>query len=769
MPNYEVIIPDSQSPKGVVFDLCIVDFAMLETHWDTLRSIKRAADPTFLPYLFLSSSSAKQEDRPYIWEIVDEVISVPTRKETLYHRLSNLLERREMSVKLSDDLDHQRELFHKIFKSSNDAILIIDPEHDSIRQCNPQASDMLGYSPAELCSLSPADLHPTDLPTFRTFQETVLKEGQGRATNLTCKTKGGENLYVEISASAIELDGSPHMVASIRNVTTRTEQQQALSGLHDVTSELMRASSALDIADITVNAAKHVFSYDIASVRLLNEDTNPQTLEIKATTAPARERLGSNPPVYEIGEGFVGQVFDQGEPEIADIHRILDFPFRYDPFQNIRVLDHPFRYDPFERLRTMEIPSEYEPIRSVMCFPLGTYGTLSIGAIERNAFDKQDFEPTKILSTNTTAALARAQREQRLHERNKSLSALFENTTDCIVDVEFVDGEPRIQDVNPAFERVFGYERDEVRDTSLGELVVPTDEEAQSEILIEHALSGQKVETEARRETATGRRDFLIRIVPIQRDESTIGAYIVYTDISDQKRHKQQLQVLNRVLRHNIRNKLNIVRGVLERARNDNGPVSESLLENGLNAADELLSISETVRPLSEDTQAQNNTEPISVFQVVDNVVCSLRERYPCAELSMEVASEQWVAGTVQVEQALEELCENAIVHAERQDPSVRVTAVPAEAGDWVEITVRDTGPGIPDDQQLVFQRGEETQLEHSNGLGLWIVQWIVTKAGGELTITEPEGKGSTVTMQFPTVNPKTLPKKKIPVSSKDE
>jgi len=72
----------------------------------------------------------------------------------------------------------------------------------------------------------------------------------------------------------------------------------------------------------------------------------------------------------------------------------------------------------------------------------------------------------------------------------------------------------------------------------------------------------------------------------------------------------------------------------------------------------------------------------------------------------------------------------------------------------WVTVSVADNGPGVPDGQYAVLERGEETTLAHANGLGLWIVYWIVRRAGGELSVSDGDDTGTTVTMRLPTVDP---------------
>ena len=66
-----------------------------------------------------------------------------------------------------------------------------------------------------------------------------------------------------------------------------------------------------------------------------------------------------------------------------------------------------------------------------------------------------------------------------------------------------------------------------------------------------------------------------------------------------------------------------------------------------------------------------------------------------------------------------------------------------------MEVRVADDGPGIPAAEVNVLERGYETPLEHGSGLGLWIVNWIVTESGGGISFDENDPRGSVVTLRF--------------------
>jgi len=119
------------------------------------------------------------------------------------------------------------ERFRKIFEHSNDAIFVIDPQRDRIVDFNDQASKMLGYSREELLATPISVVHPDEMPVLMEFAESVFREGHGTTNELSCMTKTGDILPSEMSASVVEFDGQPHMIALVRDISDRKRAEQA--------------------------------------------------------------------------------------------------------------------------------------------------------------------------------------------------------------------------------------------------------------------------------------------------------------------------------------------------------------------------------------------------------------------------------------------------------------------------------------------------------------------------------------------------------------
>ena len=155
------------------------------------------------------------------------------------------------------------ERFRKIFNHANDAAFVLDPARDAILDVNPRACRLLGYSREELLALPLSAIHPDEMPRFRAFAQTVLDEGSGWTDDLTCLTKAGERVPAEISASTVEINGAPCVVAWVRDVRTRADEtlRESEQRFRECVEQLGDAFYVLErdgrISDVSRQACEH--------------------------------------------------------------------------------------------------------------------------------------------------------------------------------------------------------------------------------------------------------------------------------------------------------------------------------------------------------------------------------------------------------------------------------------------------------------------------------------------------------------------------------
>ena len=136
-------------------------------------------------------------------------------------------------------------------------------------------------------------------------------------------------------------------------------------------------------------------------------------------------------------------------------------------------------------------------------------------------------------------------REAELKTERDRTSALFENSSDCIAAIEYVDGEPILRRANDAFRRTFGVD-DDALGTPLDEVMVPPERTDEAERINRDARADGHVETEVFRRTASGEtRVFRLQVIPLDTATPTTDAYAVYADITEQHRYESRMTALH--------------------------------------------------------------------------------------------------------------------------------------------------------------------------------------------------------------------------------
>ncbi|MWV63747.1 sensor histidine kinase [Halorubrum sp. JWXQ-INN 858] len=210
----------------------------------------------------------------------------------------------------------------------------------------------------------------------------------------------------------------------------------------------------------------------------------------------------------------------------------------------------------------------------------------------------------------------------------------------------------------------------------------------------------------------------------------------------------QQLQVLSRVFRHNVRNDLNVVQGytnLLEDRVDDER--SRRYLETIQETTDDVVAISEKLRVV-EDVSPTDRTR-VNLVDVVHEAVDDVRAAG--VDITVETPSEAWIHADRSVGYPVREVFENAIAHNDKR--VCRLDARIDADSSAVCLRVRDNGPGIPESEQAVLRAEEETPLSHASSIGLWLVKWMCELHGGTVRFDVTDD-GTTVQLRFRATKP---------------
>ncbi|MFC7098584.1 histidine kinase N-terminal 7TM domain-containing protein [Halobaculum marinum] len=324
-----------------------------------------------------------------------------------------------------------------------------------------------------------------------------------------------------------------------------------------------------------------------------------------------------------------------------------------------------------------------------------------------------------------------------------------------------------VTDCNPAATDPLGVERDEALGRPLS-AVSPSVADAVA--AVESTTDADDARRIAR-STAEGRRHYEVTVSDFSR-RGLDGRVVTLTDVTESHRHRRRVGVLNRLLRHDLRNEMNVVMGYAElleadAERTDAGatvardpaPTPTASGDGGTNAleriqesAEEMLDLAETVREVEATLDAEGSElTRLDVAALVRAQADGLSFKAPTARVSVDAPESAWVKASDLVDSVFENLLDNAVVHSHREHPTIDVTVEADE--ETVAVTVADDGPGIPEQELATFQADGESALTHSSGLGLWLVIWITEESAGEVTFDVDE-TGTAVTVRLPAAAP---------------
>ena len=347
------------------------------------------------------------------------------------------------------------------------------------------------------------------------------------------------------------------------------------------------------------------------------------------------------------------------------------------------------------------------------------------------------------------------ERERELDEQNELYRAVIDASFDFM---SRIDPGGRFTHASEPVEEFLGYTAEELAGQPITLVVADDDAVERARTQLDRILAGETIQVrDLPLETKAGTTVYAdIRGTPVYdgsvpTDERTpddiVGIQLMTRDATDRRQREGLISVINRVLRHNLRNEMTVISGYAELLESElDGDQAAKAHVIG-STANRLLDLSESAQVIEENRELSADLEATDIVPVVERVVTQLETKYPEASVSVDLPATAIAKTLPRIEIALWELVDNAAKHGgERPSIDVGVTVEPTV----VRVRIEDDGPGIPEIERSVLVSGEETQLAHGRGLGLWLVRWITTNLDGDVDATETE-TGTVVEISLPT------------------
>lgn len=339
------------------------------------------------------------------------------------------------------------------------------------------------------------------------------------------------------------------------------------------------------------------------------------------------------------------------------------------------------------------------------------------------------------------------QRTVDLEAMTLRFSAIVSMTSDGIV---VVDRDGVVRYANPATERLLNRPSEELIGLPLGTPFVAGDASA----------------IDVRR----GDDDFVIELRAAQTiwEEDHEAFVVALRDVTDRQRAVDELHEINRLkddfvamVSHDLRSPLAAVAGFADTLRISWERLSEQdrdrMLERISRSAYRLESFIEAVLQLSqiESGEFGYSIEQFDLRELVESTVDEFRQAFPLTPLELEVSDDlpRVIGDPERHWQILMNLLTNA---AKFSPPGKPVTLGAVRQNDVVEVSVRDNGPGIAEeDRRRIFEKfsrlpGPGGDHPKGSGLGLYICKQMVEAQGGEIRVESEPDRGSTFFYTLP-------------------
>ena len=357
------------------------------------------------------------------------------------------------------------------------------------------------------------------------------------------------------------------------------------------------------------------------------------------------------------------------------------------------------------------------------------------------------------------------------------------------IGVAIVDMDGRWVEVNPAFERMFGYQAAELVGRATAELAHPEDLDA-VRVAFDRVLKGEAPALDAQHRYLhrTGAIVWTQANVAMMQDAAGHPDYLIVhlRDVSGQRESEQALQALNQTLQqrvaegdaalaamshqqeafaygisHDLRAPLRAIDSFAalldDKAHASLDEAGRDYLARIRAAATRMGELIDALLDLSRANRTEMKSEPVDLSLLAEWTGAELQDAEPGRAAEIDVAPGLLVAGDErQLKLMLAQLLGNAWKFS-RDRERVRIEVRGDRDGDRLHVRIRDHGAGFDmryaDKLFEPFQRLHRADEGGGNGIGLAIVQRIVERHGGRVRAESEPGQGSTFHLELPAAN----------------
>ena len=360
-----------------------------------------------------------------------------------------------------------------------------------------------------------------------------------------------------------------------------------------------------------------------------------------------------------------------------------------------------------------------------------------------DAYDELAPLLTRIKRQNDTIK----QQMGQLQQKQTEFSALTENMAEGFL---LLDRQGRVLSHNPGALRLLGAEE------PVGEVnALFLNREEHFRRAVDEVLEGHR----SRQVLQMNGRCCQLLADPVWKDGEPAGAVLVLMDVTEQEKREELRREFTANVSHELKTPLTSISGFAEIMQDGFVKDEDVKVFAGriYKEAQRLIRLVGDVIRISrlDEGGLPYQWEKLDLYSLTHDIFSTLHEAAEKQEVHMYMEGGSTVLDTVPtiMEEVLYNVCDNAVKYNHRGgEIFVRLK----DGEDAVRVNVRDTGIGIPkEDQERIFERFYRVDKSHSKeiggtGLGLSIVKHGVKTLNGRLWLNSEPGQGTEIIMEFP-------------------
>jgi PAS domain S-box-containing protein len=343
------------------------------------------------------------------------------------------------------------------------------------------------------------------------------------------------------------------------------------------------------------------------------------------------------------------------------------------------------------------------------------------------------------------------ERRQRLRELRQKTRAIEAAPLGIVLTDPNQEDNPAVY-VNDAYQEMSGYSANELLGRNLRYSQGPETAEEPVAELREAIDERLPTTVELRNYRKDGEMFWnRVTVAPVRDNDGELLNFVGFQqDVTEKKRRQEKLEtktekleVLSRILRHDIKNDIQLIQGKGQGLLPKLSEPQRDELQQVLQTADHINELTKSSKALIEAvTEAELDTELTRLDTVIQSEIDSASSRFPDADISVsKTLSPTAVMANETLSSVIRNLLNNAVQH-NRGEVAVEVHI--EEYEDEVRVSVADNGSGVPDEQKReIFGKGEHGLESEGTGIGLYLVNQLVQSYGGEVWVADNDPTGA--------------------------